>query len=87
MRLEHPELALQACNGELVPLDWKGGVEKKLKDKNVKEGTFYYLATWHGLRGEDLDIPLYGECVITCSRTGQSVKFSDKLPADEGDEI
>jgi hypothetical protein len=81
-RVEKPELAARADNGELVPLDWKGGVHRKLKiDK--QPGTLYYLATWQGLRAEDLDIDLEGERTIVCTRFGQAVMFSAKLPDDE----
>jgi hypothetical protein len=49
-------------------------VAEKLKlDK--KPGSLNYLATWQGLRGEDLDIMLEGDQVLVCSRTGQTVVF------------
>ncbi len=81
-RVEEPELAAQADKGELVLLAWKGGVEKKLKIER-KLGTLMYLATWQGLRGEDLDIALEDERVIVCSKTGQAVVFSTKIPVEE----
>jgi hypothetical protein len=81
-RLERPDDAARAENGELVGLDWKGGVEKKLKLKK-KLGTLKYLATWQGLRGENLDIELDGERKIVCTRTRQTVIFSPVLPPDE----
>jgi hypothetical protein len=81
-RIEEPELAARAEKGELVLLAWKGGVEKKIKGKK-KMGTFKYLATWQGLRGEDLNIELEDECVHICTRTRQRVIFSSKLPEDE----
>jgi hypothetical protein len=81
-RLERPDLAARAEKGELVPLDWKGGVKEKLKMEK-KPGTLKYLATWQGLRGEDLDIALDGERTIVCSRTEQAVVFSSELPPDE----
>ena len=68
--------------GELVPLDWKGGVREKSKMEK-KLGTFNYLATWQGLRGEDLDLPLSGERAIECTRTGQVVVFSARVPDEE----
>ena len=82
MRGEAPELAARAEKGDLVPLAWKGGVEKKLKDPE-KLGTLQYLATWQGLRGEDLDVDLEGSRVIVCARTGQAVVFSPTLPDDD----
>ena len=81
-RLERPHDAARAEKGELVPLHWKGGVREKLKiDK--KPGTLKYLATWQGLRGEDLDITLDGERAVVCSRTGQTVVFSAESAPDE----
>ncbi len=80
-RVEAPELAAQAEKGELVMLDWKGGVDRKLKVER-KLGTLQYLATWQGLRGQDLDLPLDGETIV-CSKTGQAVVFSAALPKDE----
>ena len=74
-RLERPEDAARADRGELVGLDWKGGVRKKIKIEKAR-GTLSYLATWQGLRGEDLDIDLEGERVIVCSRFNQAVVFS-----------
>jgi hypothetical protein len=81
-RLERPDDAARADRGELVGLDWKGGVERKLKIEK-RPGTLKYLATWQGIRGEDLDIDLEGERTIVCSRTGQAVVFSAELPPDE----
>lgn len=81
-RIEEPELAERAAQGELIMLNWKGGVEKKLEIER-KPGTLQYLAQWQGLRGEDLDLELEGERVIVCTRTGQAVVFSAQLPADE----
>lgn len=82
MRVKEPELAAQADRGELVMLAWKGGVEKKLKIE-TKPGTLNYLATWQGLRGEDLDILLEEERMIFCSRTGQTVVFSARVILEE----
>jgi hypothetical protein len=78
---EAPELAARAREGELVPLAWIGGVTEKLKlDK--KPGTLNYLARWQGLRGEDLDLTLDEERVITCSRSGLSVVFAARTEVD-----
>ncbi len=81
-RLERPDDAARAEKGELVGLDWKGGVKKKLKVEKMP-GTLKYLATWQGLRGEDLDIEFEDERVIVCTRTGQAVAFSAKLPEED----
>lgn len=78
-RAEDPELAEKATRGELIPLAWNGGVQKKLKIEK-KAGALQYLATWQGLRSEDLDIDLEGETTIVCSKTKQIVVFSNKLP-------
>jgi len=85
-RVEDPERAIRAQNGELVVDAWKGGVEKKLKLK-VKFGTLKYLATWQGMRDEDLDIDLDGERAIVCSRTGQLVVFREVLPEEQPEEL
>ena len=76
------QVAARADKRELVVLAWKGGVEEKLKIEK-QPGTLKYLATWQGLRGEDLDIALEDEQVIVCSKTGQIVAFSAKLPVEE----
>lgn len=80
-RLQRPDDAERASRGELVGLDWKGGVRKKLKAEKVF-GSLRYLATWQGLRDEDLDIDLAAERVLVCSRTGQTVVFLATMPED-----
>ena len=82
-RIEDPNRTARAENGELVVGAWKGGVERKLKQKKPKAGTLQYLAEWQGMRGEDLDIDLQGERTIVCAKTGQGVVFGAKLPEDE----
>jgi hypothetical protein len=84
-RLKDPELAARADKGELVVLAWKGGVQKKSKP-DKKYGTLSYLATWQGLRGEDLDLAFEDERTVVCTRTGQTVVFSSKLPKEEESE-
>jgi hypothetical protein len=84
-RTERADVAARADKGELVPLDWKGGVWKKLKTAK-KPGTLQYLATWQGLRGDDLDLDLEGECTIVCTKYGQAVVFSARLPEDEDED-
>ena len=80
-----PELATAAARGELPAMNWKGGVEKKLK-KPLKYGTFRYLATWQGLREEDLDIDVTVETEVTCSRTGVRVIYTPDLSKYNADE-
>ena len=75
LRKKNPELAERAEQGELPPLEWKGGVEKRLKQKR-KYGTLRYLAQWQGLRGEDLDITLEEEVELLCARTDMRVIFT-----------
>lgn len=75
LRETRPDLAKQAERGELPPLGWKGGVEKKTKQK-VRYGTLYYLAEWQGLRGEELNIHPLTEVELVCSRTGTTVVFT-----------
>jgi hypothetical protein len=70
-----PELARRSLAGELPVLGWKGGVSRSLK-KLEKYGSLKYLAQWHGLRGEDLDVDLDEERALTCSRTRMMVTFT-----------
>jgi len=72
---EAPELAKQARKGELVPLPWKGGVNKAIKSKS-KFGTFRYLAMWQGLLGADLTIDTDVELSLCCTRCGVRVIFT-----------
>ena len=75
--VENPDLA-ESCNiGELPVLAWKGGVDKKIKGK--KYGSLFYLATWQGLRSEDLNINQYEEISIICSKTQVEVIFTFNL--------
>lgn len=82
------DLAVRARAGELPPLNWKGGVAKKLQ-KPEKFGSLRYLAQWLGLRGEDLLLDMDAEVTLTCSKTGMMVTFTPdiyKLAAQQGDE-
>jgi hypothetical protein len=84
---EDPALATKAKANELPPLPWKGGVEKSIKRLD-KVGALSYLAAWQGLRGENLDIDLNAEVLMTCQRTGVPVLFTSnivKLLADKVD--
>ena len=80
-RVDEPNLASQAERGELPLLAWKGGVEKKRQDDKPLIGTLEYLATWQGLRGEDLNIDRSGAVTLICARTGQAVTFCDTQAA------
>ncbi|MCU1752907.1 hypothetical protein [Pseudomonas sp. 6D_7.1_Bac1] len=70
-----PGIAERCLAGELPVLGWKGGVSRSLK-KRDKFGSLKYLAQWQGLRGEDLDIDLTQERVMTCSSTNMVVTFT-----------
>ena len=76
--LEDAELAQQARNGQLIILPWKGGFKKAVK-KNQKYGSFYYLAMWQGLRGEDLNIDTQNKPTLTCSVTSMMVVFTSEI--------
>jgi hypothetical protein len=76
-RHQAPELARQCEEGQLPLLAWKGGIEKVSQAKNPKRiGSLLYLATWQGLRGEDLCIDTQSEPVIVCRHTGVKVIFT-----------
>lgn len=74
---DNPDLAESCKKGELPVLAWKGGVDKKIKGK--KYGSLFYLATWQGLRGEDLNINQHEEISIVCSKTQVEVIFTTNL--------
>ena len=72
------ELGAAARRGELPALDWKGGIAGQPKMKR-KYGSLFYLATWQGMRGEDLCVDLGAEVSVVCSRTGIKVVFTPDL--------
>lgn len=75
-RIESPEDAAKAERGELIPIWWRGGVRKALKDGGIKtDGTLQYYATWLGLRNNDLHLDLLGTHKIVCAATGQEVHY------------
>lgn len=74
LAISDPDLSIRAKNGELPVLAVKGGVERKIN--RDKTGSLWYLASWLGLRGEDLDIDLDAEFELVCSRTGVRVVFT-----------
>lgn len=82
---DNPDLAESCKNGELPVLAWKGGVDKKIKGK--KYGSLFYLATWQGLRGEDLNINQHEEISITCSKTEVKVVFTPNLLTYENSKL
>jgi|SRR5690606_3619858 len=78
LAIKEPELAEKAKRGELPVLAYKGGVEKTLKKKE-KIGALNYVAMWQALRGEDLNIDLNEEMVLTCAKTKVRVTFTMDL--------
>ena len=76
--IKNPELVEKAKNGELPVLGYKGGVEKALIKKE-KIGALNYIAKWQALRGENLDIDLDKEIVLTCTKTDMVVTFTMDL--------
>ena len=76
--IKNPELVEKAKNGELPVLGYKGGVEKALIKKE-KVGALNYIAKWQALRGENLDIDLDKEIVLTCTKTDMIVTFTMDL--------
>ena len=78
LAIKEPELAEKAKRGELPVLGYKGGVEKTLKKKE-KVGALNYIAEWQALRGEDLNIDLDDEIVLTCIKTNVKVTFTMDL--------
>jgi hypothetical protein len=73
--IKNPELVEKAKNGELPVLGYKGGVEKALIKKE-KIGALNYIAKWQAFRGENLDIDLDKEVVLTCTKTDITVTFT-----------
>ena len=73
-----PAFAASAKRGELPLWNFKGGVEKPLKNP-LKYGSFRYLAMWQGLRNEDLDIDPTRKVEMTCSRTGVKMILTPEL--------
>jgi len=69
-----PELVECALRGELLPLDFKGGINKVIKRDKI--GSLLYLAKWQGLRGEDLDLNLHDDVVMVCSKFDVKVTFT-----------
>ena len=73
--LKKPNEAAHAQNGELIPLGWKGGIDKAIL-KGSKTGSLNYYAEWLGLRGDHLDIDTSKDKILTCSATGMIVTFT-----------
>ena len=76
--IKNPELVEKAKKGELPVLGYRGGVEKALIKKE-KIGALNYIAKWQALRGENLDIDLDKEIVLTCTKTDMIVTFTMDL--------
>lgn len=76
--IKNPDLAIRAKLGELIPLGWKGGVDKAIL-KGSKVGSYKYYAEWLGLRSENLDIDTTQDLSLTCSATGMIVTFTGDI--------
>ena len=81
-----PDLAEAARRDELPTLEWKGGVAGTPKMKK-KFGSLRYLATWQGLRGEDLRVDTTEEVSLMCVRTGVLVTFTADLVKLDSDSM
>ena len=77
---EDPVLAVMARKGVLMPLGFKGGVDKdKIPIEKKKNGHLFYLAQWQGLAGKGLDIDTDCDTCLICSATGVEVTYSREL--------
>ena len=76
---QQPELVEAAKRGEFPVLAWKGGGDAIKAGKRL--GALHYLATWQGLRGEDLNIDTDARATMTCARTGMVVTFTSDIAA------
>lgn len=76
--INNPELKKLALNDELPILGYVGGYEKKLTNVKSKYASFYYLAQWQGLRGDDLDIDFERdeEKFLICTKTQMKTIFT-----------
>jgi hypothetical protein len=72
----HPTAADAARRGELVPLPFKGGLERPVKTPKI--GTLFYLAMWQGLRGDSLRIDTDARPTMTCTRFGCTVTYTGR---------
>jgi hypothetical protein len=79
LQQREPETAAKAQSGELPPLEWKGGAERPLKQREPKFGVHWYVATWQGLRGEDLDVDPSVEEEMVCVRTGVAFIYTNDI--------
>lgn len=80
LRQREPATAAKAERGELPPLEWKGGAEHPLEQKKEpKFGVHRYVATWQGLREEDLDVDPLVEVEMVCARTGVAFIYTNDI--------
>lgn len=77
--VQEPALGQAARLGEFPSLAWKGGGPAIKAGKRL--GSLHYLATWQGLRGDDLDIDTDAGAVMTCALTGMVVTFTSDVGA------
>lgn len=79
-RANNAELVEKALAGELPPLPFRGGVERKIQAQN-KIGSLCYVAMWHGLRGEDLHLDTDQSIQMVCSATQVPVTYTLDMDA------
>jgi len=77
LALRDSNLVARIMAGELPVMAAKGGVKEEVKVD--KSGSLWYLATWQGLRGEDLDIDTESEYSMICSRFNVRVVYTFDL--------
>ena len=79
LRQREPEIAARAERGELPPLEWKGGAERPLKQKDPKFGAYFSLATSPRSPCQDLDVDPSVEVEVVCARTGVRFIYTNDI--------
>lgn len=70
------ETARKCRRGELPELPWRGGADSAVAKAPAKRiGYHTYLAMWHGLRGEGIEIDTDRTYTLTCTRTKTITRF------------
>ena len=74
MGKDDPDLVAAVKRGELPELAWKGGLSATLKSGR-KEGSYFYLAMWQGIRNESLHIDTDTTVTLACAKFKTSVTY------------
>ena len=61
--------------GRIAALALLGGICEG-KKQGEAYAPMHYLAMWHGLRGEGLELNTESETSVTCAKTGMVVTFT-----------